>query len=204
MEYYWKNRQLEDLPNEVWKDIIGWEGLYRVSNLGRFKSLPRITRNRHGEYLTKEKIVIPGDRGSGYLFIRLTGIGHKSGSMLAHRIVATTHILNPDNKPQINHKNGIKSDNRVYNLEWCTCSENVLHSARILGGRHNSLKGKTGSLCIFSKTTYKYSLDKKILTIYGSACEAARENGLYQSYISLCCRGLKPDYGGFIWSYEKL
>lgn len=113
---------------EIWKDINEYEGLYQISNTGRVKSLERMAKIRwDGKYRTiPEKIKTPNCR-SGYLRVGLSKDG-KNKIYSVHRLVAEAFIPNPHNKPYINHKNGVKIDNRVSNLEWCTHSENKKHS----------------------------------------------------------------------------
>ena len=113
---------------EIWKDVIGYEGIYQVSNLGRIK---RVANNHlcnikyQGEYYLK-----PLDNGKGYLRMKLSKNGHSKRVML-HRIIAEAFINNPKNKKVINHINCDKKDNRIENLEWCSQSENVLHSVKL-------------------------------------------------------------------------
>jgi hypothetical protein len=113
---------------EIWKDVIGYEGIYKVSSLGRIK---RISKNHlcnlryQGEYYLK-----PLDNGKGYLRMKLSNNGTSKRVML-HRIIAEAFITNPENKKVINHINCNKKDNRIENLEWCSQSENVLHSVKL-------------------------------------------------------------------------
>jgi hypothetical protein len=114
---------------EEWKDVVGYEGLYVVFNLGNIKSKDRILNNRWGAYTKKaDKLVFPknieGYRKGNLCKDKIC----KSFSL--HRIVATAFITNSTLKAEVNHINGIRDDNRAENLEWCTKRENQCHSAR--------------------------------------------------------------------------
>jgi hypothetical protein len=113
---------------EVWKDIEGYEGLYQVSNIGRVKSLQRIApRSKFGNIPVKERILKFGKNRCGYNYVNLK-LFSVSKTFTVHRLVTKAFLPNMENKPDVNHKNGIKTDNRVKNLEWVTTSENVKHS----------------------------------------------------------------------------
>ena len=114
---------------EIWKDIVGWEGLYEVSNLGNIRSADRVIAgpNPCGRRIKGRlrKTLI----ARGYVSINL--LDKKTGRSTrnsVHRFMAEAFIPNPENKPEVNHKNGIKHDNRLENLEWVTRSENSLHA----------------------------------------------------------------------------
>lgn len=144
MEYY-KNLSLESLPNEVWKDIPMYEGRYMVSTLSRIKGKRRRvvsnhkTQNRH----LKEMILKQRLDSKGYLYVCLNDASkHIPKNFRVHRLFAQSFIPNPEKKPDINHKNGVRNDNRFENLEWCTRSENVLHSRRVLGSKGGASYGE--------------------------------------------------------------
>lgn len=114
---------------EIWKVVKGYEGRYQVSNLGNVKSLSRMVNSGNGvkSKLINEIILKPNITIHGYKIATLW-IDGVSGHYSVHRLVATTFIPNPENKPMVNHINCIKTDNRVENLEWVTRQENVTHA----------------------------------------------------------------------------
>ena len=124
---------------EVWKDIQGYEGLYQVSNLGRVKSLGRIIdRLVYGNYWQEERILKLHKTKYGYLMVELRK-NKKPKNFLVHRLVAIAFILNPENKPEVDHINANKADNNVNNLRWVTAKENVnnpLNMAHLIGKNH--------------------------------------------------------------------
>lgn len=157
---------------EVWKDINGFEGLYQISNHGRVSSVKR--QGSQGGVL---KFSIGHQHK--YPYIRLQDVRtNKKESWLIHRLVAIHFILNPENKPQVNHINSIRDDNRVSNLEWVTNMENVIHSQK--AGRFNH----TGEDNNMSKLTTKEVVEIKLLqrktnlnnSQIGRAYKVTREN----------------------------
>ena len=124
---------------EIWKDVVGFEGLYEVSNYGRIRSLPHETvihRKNATPYVLKKGgvIVNPQPRRHGYLSVWLYGNGGNNGrtgkQYSVHRIVAEAFIPNPNQREEVNHINEDKADNRACNLEWCTHKENSNHGTR--------------------------------------------------------------------------
>lgn len=126
----WKNKLLCSFEGEEWKDIPGFEGLYQASSLGRIKALCTLGIMRSKGYSTrKEKILSQKlSKKTGYLYISLTDENGNRKTFLPHRIIGSLFVPNPENKKEINHKKGIKTDNRAKEIEWATASENQIHA----------------------------------------------------------------------------
>lgn len=129
---------------EVWKDVIGYEGKYQVSNFGNVKSLSRLVPNSRGGFKTiPTRILKPGMGTSGYLGVNLSSPGNKT--FMVHRLVALAFLPNPELKEYVNHKDGVKTNNSVSNIEWATPTENAKHA---LDNKLNSHYGENNN---FSK-----------------------------------------------------
>lgn len=110
---------------EVWKNINGYEGLYQISNNGRVKSLPKLA----GKSWRKEKILKTYLDKDGYVKVILCK-ENKTKFLSVHRLIAEAFIPNPNEFPQINHKDENKQNNSLENLEWCTCKYNINYGTR--------------------------------------------------------------------------
>ncbi len=122
------------MSKEIWKDVIGYEGLYQVSNMGRIKSF---------HHSATGQILKPQDNGHGYLQITLYGHGRPKQACMHRLVLRAFYGLPPSPDHQGNHKNGIRSDNRLDNLEWMTKSENEKHACRVLGKAPPLVAGET-------------------------------------------------------------
>ncbi len=121
-----EENNIQDLEGEVWRDVLGYEGYYQVSNMGRIKSLSRSTYH----FKNKERLFKMNPEKDGGIRVFLSK-DLKNTRFQLHRLVAFAFIPNPKNLPFINHISGNRADNRVENLEWVTPSENILHAYRI-------------------------------------------------------------------------
>ena len=190
-------------------DIKGFEN-YQITDDGRVWS--KIS----GKWLK------PFEDENGYYYVKLYSIdGHKWKKI--HRIVAEAFIENPDNKPCVDHINTIRTDNRVFNLRWCTYKENANNSITLnkynkrkgektgMFGKHHSEEVKQKLSEIFkgkpnlalAKKVYQYTMDKKLVKIWDSSQECGK-NGFSQGLVSMCCNGHRKTHKGYMWSYEPL
>ena len=178
---------------EVWKDVVGCDGFYRVSNTGKVLS---VDWNRTG----KPKELRPFDNG-----------GYRRGSVyvngvrkhfLVHRLVAEAFIENPGNLPCVNHVDGDKSNNCVSNLEWVSVQENVHHAIKN-GLRPPNVvckrkRGRENPLC---KPVFQYDKDGHLIKRWETSFDIEAALGYDRKVIIACCGGHKPSYRGFVWRH---
>ena len=156
--------------DEIWKPVKGYEGLYQVSNLARVRSLDRsrTVRDAYGGYMTrtdKGKIVSKTDNGHGYLIVQLRKDGHRKNHYV-HRVVAEAFCNNPEDKPDVNHKDYNIKNNLPENLEWVTTKENICYSKhRMRHPKEHSRLGRTKEKYISlqnrrGKKKYRVSIDQ--------------------------------------------
>lgn len=180
---------------EIWKDIEGYEGLYQVSTLGRVRSFH--TYNYSG---STPRILKPRRQPAGYLFVQLSK-DKVNTQYTIHRLVASTFIPNPEDLPQVNHKDEDKTNNCVENLEWCTAKYNSNYGTCIKR-MSESKKGQCRSAEAIEK--FRYSVMKKVMCVetgeifdsVKSAKEIAHAPG-----ISKVLKGVRETSGGYHWRY---
>lgn len=163
---------------EIWKEIKGYERCYHVSNLGRVKSIGRLSENNFAGTIFLEERILKHTNSHGYRSVVFSLFG-KVKTMSVHRLVAQAFIPNPENKCDVNHINGIKHDNRVENLEWNTRSENCLHAF------------KTGLFVISKDRNCKEVINLEYGIFYDSLIEAAFTTHYSAKYLGNVLRGKK-------------
>ena len=166
---------------ETWKDVIGYEGLYQVSNLGRVKSLPR-----NGTILTA-RLLTPSFDGWGYEQVILSK-DNKRKCAKVHRLVATAFIENKNNYPCINHKDENKQNNDSKNLEWCSYSYNNSYNGR---ARKAGEKTSKKVLCV------------ELKKVFNSFADAKSKTKISAGNICSCCKGKLKTAGGYHWRYAE-
>lgn len=168
------------------KQIRGYEGLYQVRSDGAIISMPREKRLPNGKLCkSKERVMSPARIGEdGYEFVYLRK-GGKTHRYYVHRLVADNFLSDIKNGNVINHINGIKYDNRVENLEWCSQSENVKHATRVLGLR--------------SRKIAQYDKRGNYIKTWANAYEVQEELGINHGNINSCINKHRKTAGGYRW-----
>lgn len=177
---------------ELWKTFKGYENCYEVSNMGRIRSL------RTGNIIKQRA------NSLGYLSVSLKK-DRKSKEYRVNRLVALTFLDNPENKPEVNHKDGNKKNNCITNLEWVTHKENMIHARKnnLIKiteklKKQSSINGKKRS-----KPVEQYTIEGEFVKSYLSITEASKETKTSISMISSCCRENIKSTKGYIWKFKK-
>ena len=174
---------------EEWRDIVGYENKYKVSNMGKVMSLNYLRTGKQKEL----KQVISS---SGYYVVNLCKDG-KTKLFSVHRLVAIAFLPNPKKQEEVNHINENTKDNRVENLEWCD---------RLYNANYGTLKTRLRNIRAKNhcKTIYQYTIDKTFVAKYQSGREITRQLGFNNSYICSCCKKENGIAYGYLWSYNEI
>lgn len=192
---------------EIWKDVKGYEGLYQVSNLGRIWSVK------------SQKYLKPWVNTCGYHLVGLISKNGKQKKEQIHRLVALAFIENPNNYPQVNHKDENKGNNCVENLEWVTAKQNCNYGTRneriaekikgenhYLYGKHLSEEHKAHIIdsSVKSKSVCQINIETNtIVNTFKSMREAERQTGVKHQHIWRVCVHKRRSAGGYFWCYSE-
>ena len=180
--------------NEIWKDIEGYDGAYEVSNLGRVKSVARLTTRPcpYGirEYRIPEKILRTRLGTSGYLCVNLHRDGKQVTEMI-HRLVALHFCNGYRDGMTVNHIDEVKTNNRADNLEWVTQLVNNNHGTGIQRREKHP------------KAVIQLSLSGEVVNVWPSVKSAAEAVGVNPACIGHCCKGDRPTIKGYRWKYKQ-
>lgn len=187
------------MENEEWRDVVGYEGKYKISSCGRVLAVGRI-RSNFNKFYKEHFLTIRKDHG-GYYRAMLFKDG-KARFVPVHRLVAEAFISNPENKPQVDHIDGVRTNNQVDNLRWATNKENIRNPNTLYRKRSLVLGGSNP----MSVPVVSIDLKTGDVRFYESASDAMPEFGLDRRssrYIGYCCKGLKESYKGRKWYYKS-
>lgn len=195
---------------EVWAEIKGYEGIYLVSNLGGIKSLDKRVNCGHGTRVFPGRTRKPNIGPDGYARVGLRNGEGQLKMKLVHRLVAETFMPNPNNLPEVNHKNENKANNSVENLEWCTRAYNNTYANKaVLQTKKKDFKvigekiKKTFASRKFNGIN-QLTADGVLVAWWVSIREAERRTGISKHAIGKCCRGNMKMTGGYVWQFADL
>lgn len=179
---------------EIWKDVVGYEGYYQVSNKGNVRSVDRRVQCSNSVRFYKGRVLSQCQDDKGYFRVLLAVAGmHKSRQI--HRLVAEAFIDNPNNLPEVNHKDENPSNNSVDNLEWCSKVYNLEYGT----GRARSMKSQ------HKKAVQQFDLNGNLIAEFDGVNSAARSIGKSKdaTAITKCCSGKNQTAHGYIWRYKE-
>lgn len=161
---------------EIWEDIKGYIGFYKISNLGRIKACQRYVVNNinGGKKLVAERLLTPWDNGHGYLVISLSRENHRKNHYV-HRLVASHFLENIENKPVVNHKDFNTKNNNIENLEWVTQKENIHYSINNMRKPRSVTHSSTGIKYLYKRNgKWRVSVPNKIDRCFDTYSEAIK------------------------------
>ena len=182
---------------EEWRDFEGYEGYYQISGDGRVRSIDRVVIGADGKtYHYKSRILKQVKARDGYMAVQLFR-DSRCKTYKIHRMVALTFIPNPNNKPEVNHIDGDKSNNHASNLEWCTRSENIKHAV------DHGLNSPIKAIEATKKKVEQIDSEGNTVKRWDTMTDAANEMGVHISNVSSCCHGRLKSTGGYSFRFTK-
>lgn len=221
---------LDSFDGELWKDIEGYDGIYQVSNYGRIKSLERDVMRCDGRSFHFTQRILKYKKARGYNCVGLSD-GNVTKYRRVHRLVGFAFVPNPEDWPQMNHKDENPHNNMASNLEWCTQKYNVNygnHNKKLSESKKQKFKKdaefaermrriaaeihkkeswkiaqrKSQRMNSKCKVVVQLSLDGRLIEKYHSLSEASRRTGIHAQNIGQVCLKRKKQSGGFRWEYQ--
>lgn len=218
------------MEEEIWKDIAGYEGYYQVSNLGRVKRLPTCVRASYGSKQFRSSHILRYKESRGYNAVCLSKNGEDEKYLRVGRLVAMAFIPNPENLPQVNHKDCNRRNDRADNLEWCTAKYNnnyAEHNKKLSEAAKRRFKDpiqyallveRVRRICqdpvwkarqraaqlnnSNSKAVNMLDMKGNYIKTFPSLAEANRQTGIPSQNIGRCCKGGLNYAGGYKWEYK--
>lgn len=187
---------VENLNGEIWRDAKGLEKYYEVSNMGRVRSKQRITDIQSYCHIVRKPRILKAQYNGAYYRVVIS-IDGKFKQTMIHRLVAEAFLQNPDNLPEVNHKDEDKSNNCLWNLEWCTRLYNAGYGTK--GKRHSLFMTKYNG-----RVVCQYTKDGNFVATYRTITEASKTTGIHYTAIrEVCIRGRQKAAGGYVWRYAE-
>lgn len=183
---------LEDFPNEEWRDVVGYEGLYQVSDNGRVKSVKRCVPHANEKTMFVRERICKVFVNRKYIYVTLSKDG-KQSNMKVHRLVAEAFIPNPDGLPQVNHKDENPSNNQVCNLEFCTNDYNIRYGTK-------NIRMKKTWRERHSVKVVRLNMDGSISKQY-ECTKDVELDGFDRRAVYRCCKDIKRVHANYKWAF---
>lgn len=192
------------MSEEIWKPVLGYEGLYEVSSLGRVKSLDRVVMHKNGKKTQRRGCIIKQYIGDvGYYCVRISKDGDGK-HLRTHVLVCTAFHGQRPKGMEVLHLDGTRTNNRADNLMWGTRSDNmkdpICKAKRIVATKALWVNGRMESK---KKRVVQYDTRGNLIAEFESTCAASRATGLMRESISHACLGKSKTSGGYIWKYKE-
>ena len=194
---FFKNRKMQ---KEIWKDVAGYEGYYKVSINGVVKAYDRIVKSSFNATRVVKGVVMKHHiSNAGYYYVCLSK-DRKTTHCFIHRLIAVAFIPNPENKKTVNHINSNRLDYNISNLEWATQSENIIHGFRY-GFIKNNMTGRFGKDNPHSKSVVQLTMNGEFIKEFDSITSAQNETGC--SNVSMVCNNKRKSCNGYKWKFKN-